>query len=322
MKKRPSSAWFLLIHQIPAVPAYLRIKVGRRLARVGALALKGSVYALPATETCREDLSWVRREIVDGGGEAVVLSATTLEGLGDEELERMFQEARSKDYAALGAELTALADGGRAQSNRERQAALAGLGRIELRFREIQHIDFFRVGSGTELGVRIEQVKQALEQRGQLRDAPARRTLRRADFQNRTWVTRVGIKVDRMACAWLIRRCIDKQPKFRFVDPAKYTPRKGELRFDMSEGEFTHEGELCSFEVICQRFGIKDATTMRLGEVIHDLDIKDLRYGHPETEGVRRLLDAVVRQHARDEVRAEAAAGLFDLFVAAGLDKK
>jgi hypothetical protein len=321
MKKRPSAAWLLLIHQIPAVPAYLRIKVGRRLARVGALALKGSVYALPASDACREDFSWIRREVVDGGGEAVVLSAITVEGLTDDELERMFREARARDYAALGTELTALADAGRSDSNRERQAALAEIGRIELRFREIQRVDFFRVAAGPELGTQIEQLKHALEQRGQLVDAPARTQLRSVDFQNRTWVTRTGIKVDRMACAWLIRRCIDKKPKFRFIDPAKYTPRKGELRFDMSEGEFTHEGELCSFEVLCQRFSIKDAAVLRLAEVIHDLDIKDGRYGHPETEGVRRLLEGVVGQHARDEARAQVAAGLFDVFVAAGLSK-
>jgi hypothetical protein len=316
MKKPRNTTWLLLIHQIPATPAYLRIKVGRRLARVGALALKGSVYALPANDTSREDFSWVRREIVDGGGEAVVLSATTVEGLSDEELERMFQDARAKDYAELAAELAPLTEGGRSEKPRERQAALADLGRLELRFREVQRVDFFRVASGAELGAQIEQLKQALEQRGPLRDAPTRKELRLADYQGRTWVTRTGIKVDRMACAWLIRRHIDKKPKFRFVDPAKYVPKKGELRFDMTEGEFTHEGELCSFEVLCQRFGIKTPAAVRLGEVVHDLDIKDGRYGHAETEGVRRMLDGIVGQHARDDARAHAAGMLFDALVA------
>lgn len=315
MKKAHNTAWLLLIHQIPATPAYLRIKIGRRLARVGALALKGSVYALPANDTSREDFSWVRREIVDGGGEAVVLSATTVEGLSDEELERMFQDARAKDYAELAAELASLAEAGRSEKSRERQGALAELGKLELRFREVQRVDFFRVGAGAELGAQIEQLKQALEQRGPLPDAAARKELRSADYQGRTWVTRTGIKVDRMACAWLIRRHIDKKSKFRFVDPAKYTPKKGELRFDMAEGEFTHEGELCSFEVLCQRFGIKAPAVVRLGEVVHDLDIKDGRYGHPETEGVRRMLDGIAAQHARDEARVDAASALFDVFV-------
>lgn len=321
MKKRPNAAWLVLIHQIPATPAYLRIKVGRRLARVGALALKGSVYALPATDTCREDFSWIRREIVDGGGEAVVLSATTVEGLSDEELERMFQDARAKDYAELTAVLASLAETERSEKTRERQAALADLGRLELRFREVQRVDFFRVGSGVELGTHIEQLKQALEQRGPLPHARARKELRAADYQGRTWVTRTGIKVDRMACAWLIRRYIDRKPRFRFVDPAKYSPRKGELRFDMAEGEFTHEGELCSFEVLCQRFGLKAGAIVRLGEVVHDLDIKDGRYGHPETEGLRRLLDGIAAQQVRDDARVGASSSIFDVFVAAGTER-
>jgi hypothetical protein len=313
MKPR-HSAWLLLIHQIPASPAYLRIKIGRRLARVGALALKGSVYALPMTDTSREDFSWIRREIVDGGGEAVLLSATTVEGLSDEELERMFRDARGKDYAELSVELATIADTARSDKNRERQAALSELGRLELRLREIQRVDFFHVAAGSELSSQIEQLRHALEQRGPLPDAALRKDLRIADYQGRTWVTRAGIKVDRMACAWLIRRCIDKKPRFRFVDPAKYLPKKGELRFDMAEAEFTHEGDLCSFEVLCQRFGVKTPAIVRLGEVIHDLDIKDGRYGHPETEGVRRMLDGIVAQHARDEARAAAAASLFELF--------
>ena len=316
MKKPDTTAWLLLIHQIPAAPAYLRIKVGRRLARVGAVALKGSVYALPTTDTSREDFSWIRREIVDGGGEAVLLSATTVEGLSDEELERMFRDARTKDYAELALELATIAEAARSDKSRERQTALTELGRLELRFRDIQRVDFFRVGAGPELSGQIEQLRHALEQRGPLPDAPVRKDLRIADFQGRTWITRTGIKVDRMACAWLIRRCIDKKPKLRFVDPAKYVPKKGDLRFDMAVGEFTHEGDLCSFEVLCQRFGIRTAAIARLGEVIHDLDIKDGRYAHPETEGVRRMLDGIVGQHARDEARLEAACGLFDMFIA------
>jgi hypothetical protein len=175
-------------------------------------------------------------------------------------------------------------------------------------------VDFFHVAAGSELSSQIEQLRHALEQRGPLPDAALRKDLRIADYQGRTWVTRAGIKVDRMACAWLIRRCIDKKPRFRFVDPAKYLPKKGELRFDMAEAEFTHEGDLCSFEVICQRFGVKAPAIVRLGEVIHDLDIKDGRYGHPEREGVRRMLDGIVAQHARDEARVAAAATLFELF--------
>ena len=81
--------------------------------------------------------------------------------------------------------------------------------------------------------------------------AARRRSLRRAEeHRGRTWVTRTGIKVDRMASAWLIRSFIDPEARFKFVPAKGYQPEKGELRFDMFEAEFTHEGDLCTFEVL------------------------------------------------------------------------
>ena len=62
--------WLLLIHQLPAKPAYLRVKVWRRLQALGAVAVKNAVYALPASEQAQEDFEWLLREIGEGGGEA------------------------------------------------------------------------------------------------------------------------------------------------------------------------------------------------------------------------------------------------------------
>src|SRR5262245_48046701 len=85
--------WLLLFHQIPPTPAYLRVKIGRRLARVGAVALKNSVYVLPRSEGALEDFHWVLREIVESGGDATLCEARFVEGLSDGEVERRFQEA-------------------------------------------------------------------------------------------------------------------------------------------------------------------------------------------------------------------------------------
>ena len=64
--------WLLLIHQLPAKPAYLRVKVWRRLQALGAVTLKNSVYVLPANEQTQEDFEWLLQEIVKDGGEALV----------------------------------------------------------------------------------------------------------------------------------------------------------------------------------------------------------------------------------------------------------
>src|SRR5437660_10530282 len=68
-------SWLLLIHQLPAKPAYLRVKVWRRLQDLGAVAVKNAVHALPMNEETQEDFEWLLREIQEGGGEAFVCEA-------------------------------------------------------------------------------------------------------------------------------------------------------------------------------------------------------------------------------------------------------
>jgi hypothetical protein len=132
------------------------------------------------------------------------------------------------------------------------------------------------------------------------------------EIKGRRWVTRRGIKVDRMSSAWLIRTRIDQQARFAFVEEGA-TPKKGDLRFDMFEGEFTHEGERCTFEVLLERFHLSgDPALVALGEIIHDLDCKDERYGRPETAGVRLMIAEIVQRTASDEERLEAGAALFE----------
>jgi hypothetical protein len=319
--KRPPGAWLLFIHQIPKDPAYLRVKIGRRLAAVGAVAIKNSVYVLPSSDACREDFSWLRREILDGGGEAAVFEAHALEGLTSAEVERLFREARKADYERLAEKLEKLEREFQSTSSGSRQAALAELGRLMEQVAEVERVDFFSQQEAAALRDRIGLARESVERRHGS-PSPKVPRLRSEDYQGRTWVTRQGVKIDRLACTWLIRRFVDGQAKFRFVDPSQYTPRKGELRFDMAEGEFTHEGELCSFEVLCLRFGIERPEVKRIAEYVHDLDIKDARYGHPETEGIRMLIDGLVATHAADAARIEASAPVFDALCAAAPTSK
>ena len=86
--------WLLLIHQLPPRPHYLRVKVRRRLARLGARPLKNTVYALPWSEEAIEDFQWLRREIEADGGEAVICEASLLEGLSDAALDGRFPTGR------------------------------------------------------------------------------------------------------------------------------------------------------------------------------------------------------------------------------------
>jgi len=133
------------------------------------------------------------------------------------------------------------------------------------------------------------------------------------------WVTRERPKIDRIACPWLIRRFIDPEARFRFVPAKGYQPGKGELRFDMFEAEFTHEGDLCTFEVLVRRFGLVDPALGAVAEIVHDVDVKDGKYGREEAGGVGQLVAGIAAAHPEDEARLARGAALFDdLYAACG----
>jgi hypothetical protein len=137
-------------------------------------------------------------------------------------------------------------------------------------------------------------------------------TLDRSAYRGRVWVTRANVHVDRMASAWLIRRFVDPEARFAFVAASRRAPVAGGLRFDMYEGEFTHEGELCTFEVLLRRFDLRDAGLARIAQLVHDIDLKEARYGHAETEGVAASLDAIAAAAPNDEARIALASTLLD----------
>src|SRR5882724_5806334 len=143
---KPAGGWLLLIHQIPPKPNYFRAKVGRRLQRVGAVAIKNSVYAMPLSEHTLEDLQWIAREIVQEGGEATLCKASFVEGLRDEQIESLFQNARDADYAEIAEEARELAaeipKKLRADDDR-RGDWEATLARLKKRLAEVRIIDFY-----------------------------------------------------------------------------------------------------------------------------------------------------------------------------------
>src|SRR5262245_13170678 len=94
-------SWLLLIHQLPAKPAYLRVKIWRRLQGIGAVAVKNAVHVLPMSEDAQEDFEWLLREIEEGGGEAFVCEARLIDGLSDQEIRTLFDRARDADYAQV-----------------------------------------------------------------------------------------------------------------------------------------------------------------------------------------------------------------------------
>lgn len=317
MAECSAERWLLLIHQLPPKPAYLRVKVWRRLQGLGAVAIKNTVYVIPKTDGTLEDFQWVGREIVQDDGEATICAASFIEGLSDEQAEALFRAARDADYRQLADEARELLEAAPRRSgetiDETRFGFEADFKRLQKRLDAVASIDFFNA-SGRSV---VEAVMLQLESRlGPSTAHPSRkgkeRALKIADFKGRTWVTRKGVFVDRIACAWLIRRFIDAHAAFRFVATKQHKASADEVRFDMFDGEFTHEGDLCSFEVFLKRFFPKDRILAEIGKIVHDLDLKDTKFRSPETAGVGSLLAGVAAAHTADEDRLQAGGALFD----------
>ena len=310
------SRWLLLIHQIPPKPGYFRAKVGRRLQRVGAVAIKNSVYVLPLNDPTQEDLQWIAREIVQEGGEATLCDAGFIEGLRDEQVEHLFQTARETDYVEIAEEareLAAQVPRKVAAEDERRQEWDVILARLKKRLAEVRNIDFF----GAPGHEAAESAIAAAETRLAPRPAQEaeRETSRRGDYRGRVWVTRKNIHVDRIASAWLIRRFIDAKGSFKFVSGQDYPTKEGEVGFDMFESDFTHDGDKCTFEVLCERFSLREPGLKTIAEIVHDIDVKDGKFSRSEAPGIADMIAALALAHREDEPRLEAGMRMFDELV-------
>jgi hypothetical protein len=304
----PTDRWLLLIHQIPPKPDYFRVKVRRRLQRMGAVALKNSVYVLPAREDTIEDFRWLLREIVADGGEATICEGELVEGITQSELLALFVAERETEYAAVTAAAQALA-GTPADDLKRRSQVEAELTQLRLRLEEIGEIDFFRAPAGRT----AERAVQAAESR--LKKKSARDGASQSggeSMKGKTWVTRRDVHVDRIASAWLIRRFIDPKAQFKFTEARSYQPRPGEVRFDMYEAEYTHEGDRCTFETLLNRSGLRDRALRAIGEIVHDIDCKDEKFGREEVAGIAALVRGLTRAYPDDATRLERGAAAFD----------
>src|SRR5215831_13640080 len=117
MKTDQPARWLLLIHQLPAKPAYIRVKLWRRLQGIGAVAVKNAVYALPASEQSQEDFEWLVKEIVEAGGEALICEARLIDGVTDADVRELFKRARDEDYAEIASEARVLSKKARTPSD-------------------------------------------------------------------------------------------------------------------------------------------------------------------------------------------------------------
>jgi hypothetical protein len=307
--------WLLLIHQIPPKPDYLRVKIGRRLQRVGAVPVKNSVYVLPNNGQSFEDLQWIASEITDSGGDASICRADFIDSLTSDQIEHLFRVARNEEFAEIEAAARELWIAARRRGGEARRPHGKGiaeeLGRLRKRLTATIAIDFFDAPARPMAEEALALVDAELAPK-RLTTRRASGRLERAAYRGRLWVTRQGIFVDRMASAWLIRRFIDPAARFKFVSADDSRVAKQGVRFDMFGGDFTHEGDQCTFETLLQRFGLEDLALAEIAQIVHEIDLRDGKFERDDVCGIERVLAGIAEAHPDDESRLERGIALFD----------
>lgn len=297
--------WLVLTYSLPTGPnSSPRVALWRRLRRLGAVTISGGAYLLPDQAVCREAFQWLAQEIHQAQGEALILHVAQVEGLREADTIQLFHTARRKDYAELEAQVDALEQQLAADAI-TRGAALDGLERLRRRLAELSRIDYFAAPEGAQLAARLDQLATALAPPS---PAPLVAPATLVAYQGRRWATRPRPHVDRLACAWLIRRFIDSTATIVYTT----TPAPDDVTFDTTGGTFTHSGSRCTFETMVQAFGLDAPALQVVGEIVHMIDLNDGQYAHPEIAGLAAVLEGWLHSEGADEARESWGRALFE----------
>lgn len=298
--------WLFLVHQIQTRNSRERVKVWRLTKKVGAILYRNSVYVLPDNPECLEDFQWLCQQIRDSKGEASVFVSESGDEKENEILQGLFNRAREADYRTLQEAAAKLSERiRRAKAEKRLSAHLLKslnkeLAQLEVSFSEVEKVDFFVVPLKQKVRTMLDQTRTELASADPTTAtaAPVGNYDRKA-FQRKTWTTRKNIHIDRLCSAWLIHGFIDPAAKFVFA-PESRLP-KNAIPFDTLGVEFSHHGEDCTFETLLKAFRIKDKALESLAQIVHDIDMKDRKFGRPEAAGldlvVRSLSDSLPDDH-------------------------
>jgi CRISPR/Cas system-associated endoribonuclease Cas2 len=318
---RPEPQWILLIHQLPPKPTNLRVRIWRKLQKLGAVAIKNSVYVLPASEQSREDFQWLKQEIESAGGEVSVFTACSVEGATDKEIIATFRKARDDEYATISAEFDGLTGAIREQA-RGKHLSVGRLSTYEAEIdklhTELQRIvanDFFEASGKSAAFIAFERCQKIIRAaHGPTKSAISqakRERLNVGTYQGRRWVTRRSLHIDRLASGWLIKEFIDKRPRFYFVADGETV--EGAIPFDMFGADFTHHGEDCTFETMLKQFGLGENRGLReIAEIVHDIDLKDDKFHRLEAAGLNAIIDGLSKVLRDDRKLLQQTGIVFD----------
>ncbi len=294
-----------LILSLPTENATARQRIWRALKASGAAVVRDGVYLMPERDNCRATLDGLAADVREGGGNALVLRVEEPEGAN---LTLLFD--RSDDYASLMAEF------GQVRGWLTTATVLDALKRVrKLRrsFAALSEIDYFPGEAQRQADGALQELELACARTLSPNEPQAIggviASLRLADYQGRTWATRQRPWVDRLACAWLIQRFIDRQARLLWLEsPADCPPDA--LGFDFDGATFSHVGSRVTFEVLAASFSLEQPAIVRLGQLVHYLDVGGAQ--PPEAVGVESVLAGLRAAITDDDQLLIAASAVFD----------
>lgn len=255
-----------------------------------------------------ESFQWLVKEVQQQKGECLLMKVESFEGLSDRELIDLFIEKSEKEYKELEETLIELEKCGVKKSDSDESNKVhVEIEKLRKRHSEIARCDFFDAPGGPRILARVAKLERSLTKQEDVEVHIPKSSIKK--FQKRVWVTRPRPHVDRVACIWLIKRFIDSGATFRY----SLTPTEDEVSFDMKEGStFGHVGNLCSFETIMKSFDLNEPGLATVAEIVHEIDIRDGKYLHPEIAGVDAILKGWQLKELSDSALEAHGVALFE----------
>ncbi|HUX91939.1 MAG TPA: chromate resistance protein ChrB domain-containing protein [Gallionellaceae bacterium] len=301
--------WLTLIISLPTSNATARMRIWRALKSLGCGVLRDGVYLLPDSAAAVLSLEQQAAAVIAAGGAAQIVKLVSMHPAQDINFRKLFN--RTDDYATLKQEIDALIGILPAQNMLANKRTLKRLARD---FAVISAIDFFPDAARDQIALLLDKATAGLSAIVNPDEPhPTKgiiKKLKREEFHKRSWATRKGLWVDRMASAWLIRRFIDPAAKFKWLDKPQDCP-KSALGFDFDGASFTHVGARVTFEVLLASFNLEpDPALQRLAAVVHFLDVGGIPVA--EAHGLELILKGMRERCADDDILLHEASIIFD----------
>ena len=296
--------WLLLILSLPTENAAARMRVWRALKACGAAVLRDGVYLLPRSSAHEQTLNTIADDLRQNDGTAHLLGTES----GDAHFLTLFD--RSAEFGTLLGEVATA----RRELNAEQAVdAMKQARKLRKALEQLVAIDFFPGEAQRQAREVLEEFEaQAARLSSPNEPQAAERAITPLDlaaYRGRVWATRARPWVDRLACAWLIRRFIDPEARILWLKSPADCPKKA-LGFDFDGATFTHVGARVTFETLLASFGLETPGLLRVGLLVHSLDVGGVQ--PPEAAGVERVLAGMREAITDDDQLLQVAAGVFE----------